>query len=170
MCSFFISGNSYFFYESENGVEHPDIHQVRLKRDATDTKTDATSSNSTSAGSSSTIAAPTTTVSPKTPESPVSDVSKEDSKSRGWMAPENETMVVKEINENMIDVPDEKINATLKQHIKDEGLNDKEVSNHLFSWWLTFILGEKKILSKKCLCTDLRDKTLEKNSVPNFIV
>ena len=86
------------------------------------------------------------------------------------MAPENETMVVKEINENMIDVPDEKINATLKQHIKDEGLNDKEVSNHLFSWWLTFIFGEKKILSKKCLCTDLRDKTLEKNSVPNFIV
>ena len=134
---FFISGNSYFFYESENGVEHPDIHQVRLKRDTTDTKTDATASNSTSAGSSSTIAAPTTTVSPKTPESPVSDVSKEDSKSRGWMAPENETMVVKEI-----DVPDEKINATLKQHIKDEGLNDKEVSN-FFPWWLTFIFGKE---------------------------
>ena len=99
----------------------------------------------------------------------MSDVSKEDSKSRGWMAPENETMVVKEINENMIDVPDEKINATLKQHIKDEGLNDKEVSN-LFSWWLVFIFGEEKISSKKCLCTDLRDKTLEKSSVSNFIV
>lgn len=131
-------GNSYFFYESENGVEHPDIHQVRLKRDATDTKTDATASNSTSAGSSSTIAAPTTTVSPKTPESPVSDVSKEDSKSRGWMAPENETMVVKEINENMIDVPDEKINATLKQHIKDEGLNDKEDIDHYKYYKHTF--------------------------------
>lgn len=133
-----IRGGSYYFYESELGIEHPEIHQVRLKRQTESVSEKSnTSSVVSSSSSSSTKEASTTTLSPN-PESPVSDVSKDDSTKKGWMAPENATMILKDLKD-LVDVPDEKINDTLKQHIKEEGFNETEPDDHYKYYRHTFI-------------------------------
>ena len=80
---------SYYFYESQFGVEDSDIHQVRLKRDAPETEntTEGIATTTTTTTSVTTSSSKNSKI--PDPESPVSDVTsqKDNSKSRGWISP-----------------------------------------------------------------------------------
>ena len=132
LCIFLKILGSYYFYESQFGVEDSDIHQVRLKRDAPETEntTEGTATTTTTTTTSTTSSSKNSKI--PDPESPVSDVSsqKDNSKSRGWISPEqNHTMLLKEMPEaNLLELPevdlsDENIEKTLNPHLQQSGLN-----------------------------------------------
>lgn len=125
----------YYFYESQSGVDPEGLHALRLRRDVSDNEAETSKSaitipTSTPTTSRASVGKTTDQVPTTIREEDVSDVKsrKEDeimSNPRGWQPPDNATAILKEI-----DLPDAKINATLKSHLDhldEEGLKLEDV-------------------------------------------
>jgi len=117
---------SYYFYESQNGVENSEIHGVRLRRDATEESDSVTSTTEKSSSTTSSKILSKNNI----PESPVSDVSSQDddsSKKRGYIPPESEeTMILKEED---VEKPSQNIAKVIDTAL-DKGLDTKNDTEH----------------------------------------
>jgi len=120
---------SYYFYESQNGVENSEIHGVRLRRETNEISDGVTSTTEKSSTTSSKI------LSKNIPESPVSDVSSQDdesSKQRGYIPPAgNATMVLKNVEDtlNREMKPSTNISKIIDTALK-EGVDTKNDTEH----------------------------------------